>query len=181
MSDEPVASKSAGGSQIAKKIAKNVALNMIPGYPLIGVVRSIKQAAGPGAAVISDLSKQLPHKRSNRARRSWNEAMAARPIGALPLRAIERRNTHAKWIFMVGWFFALCAGCGCAMGGKWMGTLNSVLFMLVCTMQMFKHELRLRQMETGPAAPDSPLMSAGEFFRSRGFTKQLFDPRLKWK
>ena len=46
---------------------------------------------------------------------------------------------------------------------------------------IFKHEYRLRQMETGPVEPDKPLMSAGEFIRGRGFVKHFLNPRIEWK
>lgn len=182
---------------ILKVVAKNVALNMIPGYPLIGAVRSIKNSAAPGAAVISDLTKRLPHKRKGKRSRTWNQAMDARresrnqAIEAgkaglnvalpLPLRVIWRRNVQAKWIFMALAFFALCRGLGYATGEHWIGVLSSLLLAMVCSLMIFKHEYRLRQMETGPVEPDKPLMSAGEFIRGRGFVKHFLNTRIEWK
>jgi len=186
--------KPSGNSRPALKVVKSVALNMIPGYPLIGAFRSIKEAAAPGATMISDLSKQLPHKRGGKRKRSWNQVMEARrnsrstaiEVGTraalpLPLHVIRRRNVHAKWIFMTLGFFALCRGVGYALSPHWMGILSSGMLAVVCGLQMFKHEYRLRQMETGPIDPDRPLMTAGEFLRGRSFVKHYFNPRIEWK
>lgn len=168
--------------KLVKSAGKHIALNMIPGYPLYGAVKGFRQATAPGAAVIADLAKRRPQKHAGQRRaRTWNQAMEARPADALPLREIERLNTRAKQLFMVACFFGLCINLGNVINYKWIGVFSCGLFMLVCLMQMFKHELRLRQMETGPKNPDCLLMSAGEFLRSKGFVKHLLNPRLEWK
>ncbi|CAE6697199.1 hypothetical protein [Paraburkholderia domus] len=167
--------------KLVKSAGKHVALNMIPGYPLYGAVKCFREAAAPGAAVIADLAKRMPQKRTGKGVRTWNQAMEARPADALPLRDIERLNTRAKQIFMAAGFFGLCVNLGNLINQKWIGVFSCGLFMLVCLMQMFKFELRLRQMETGPRNPDRFLMSAGEFLRSRGFVKHVLNPRLEWK
>jgi hypothetical protein len=167
--------------KLVKGTVKHVALNMIPGYPLYGAAKSIKDTVTPGAVVIMDLAKRMPQKRTGKRVRTWNQAMEARPVDALPLREIERLNTRAKQIFMTLGFFDLCANVNCVVHVNWTGLLSGGLFLLICFMQMFKFELRLRQMETGPRNPDRFLMSAGEFLRSKGFVKHLLNPRLEWK
>ncbi|QGZ55107.1 hypothetical protein [Paraburkholderia acidiphila] len=166
---------------LVKKVGKAVALNMIPGYPLVGAIKSFRETTTPGAIVIADLAKRLPQKRKGKRVRTWNQAFAARPADALPLREIERLNTRAKHVFMVLGFLGLCSNLGCAVNLNRAGLLSGGLFVLVCLMQIFKFELRLRQMETGPQNPDQPLMSPREFLRGRGFVKHFFNPRIDWK
>ncbi|RQH09603.1 hypothetical protein [Paraburkholderia dinghuensis] len=167
--------------ELVKSAGKQVALNMIPGYPLVGAVKGFGKATAPGAAVIADLAKQLPQRRTGKRVRTWNQALAARPADALPLREIERLNTQAKQIFMVAGFLGLCLNLGNAINHNWTGVFSCGLFTLICVMQMFKFELRVRQMEIGPLNPDCFLISAGEFLRSKGFVKHLLNPRLEWK
>ncbi|MEX3917849.1 hypothetical protein AB4Y43_16655 [Paraburkholderia sp. BR10872] len=199
MSGENRSTPPAGGEQSerarpALRIVKTVALNMIPGYPLYGAIRSFKRSTEPGAAVISDLAKRLPHKRARRRARSWNQVMEARresrnraveagAAKALPQRlsVIRRRSLQAKWVFLALAFFALCRALGYATSAQWTGVVTSAFFGMVCSLQIFKFEYRLRQMETGPKNPDKPLMSAREFLRDRGFVKHFFNPRIEWK
>ncbi|PYE22858.1 hypothetical protein C7410_109154 [Paraburkholderia silvatlantica] len=167
--------------KLVKSVGKHVALYMIPGYPLYGAAKSFMETTTPGAAVIVDLAKKRPQKHTGKRVRTWNQAMEARPADALPLREIERLNTRAKQIFMTLGFFDLCANASCVIHVNWTGLLSGGLFLLICFMQMFKFELRLRQMEIGPKNPDRFLMSAGEFLRGKGFIKHLLNPRLDWK
>lgn len=181
MSDQQNNENARPALKLVKSAGKHIALNMIPGYPLIGAVKGFREAATPGAAVIADLAKRMPQKRTGKRVRTWNQAIQARPADALPLREIERLNTRAKQIFMVAGFLGLCLNLGNAINHNWTGGFSCGLFLLICLMQMFKFELRLRQMETGPRNPDRFLMSAGEFLRSKGFVKHLLNPRLEWK
>jgi hypothetical protein len=167
--------------KLVKSAAKNVALNMIPGYPIVGAWRSFQQATKPGAAVISDLTQRLPQRQAMHRARSWNQALAARPADALPLEQIERSNTRSKQIFMLIFFVAIGAVAGNTIAGHILGVINGVLFSMLCLLQVFKFELRLRQMETGPLSPDAPLMSPGELVAQRGFLRHLFNPRIEWK
>jgi len=167
--------------KLVKSAGKHVMLNMIPGYPLVGAIKSIRDTTTPGVAVIADLAKRMPQKRTGKRARTWNQALMARPADALPLREIERLNTRAKQIFELAGFFGLCAALGSALSHNWTGLLSCGLFVLTCLMQMFKHELRLRQMEIGPRNPDQLLMSPGAFLRSKRFVQHLLNPRLEWK
>jgi hypothetical protein len=166
---------------LVKSAGKHVALNMIPGYPLYGAIKGFREATAPGAAVIADLAKRMPQKHVGKRVRTWNQAMEARSADALPLREIERLNTRGKQIFMTLGFFDLCANASCVIHVNWTGLISGGLFLLICFMQMFKFELRLRQMEIGPKNPDRFLISAGEFLRSKGFVKHLLNPRIEWK
>jgi hypothetical protein len=181
MSDQQNNENARPALKLVKSAGKHIAPNMIPGYPLVGVVRGFREATAPGAAVIADLAEKMPQKRTGKRVRTWNQAIEARPADALRLREIERLNTRAKQIFLVAGFLGLCFNLGNAINHNWTGILSCGLFVLICLMQMFKHELRLRQMETGPLNPDCFLMSAGEFLRSKGFAKHLLNPRLEWK
>jgi hypothetical protein len=181
MSDQQNNENARPSLKLVKTVGKTVALNMIPGYPLYGAIKSVKDTATPGAVVIRDLAKRMPQKRTGKRVRAWNQAMEARPADALPLREIERLNTRAKQIFMTLGFFDLCANASCVVHVNWTGLLSGGLFLLICFMQMFKFELRLRQMETGPKNPDRFLMSAREFLCSKGLIKHLLNPRLEWK
>lgn len=181
MSEQQTTENARPALKLVKSAGKHIALNMIPGYPLIGAVKGFREAAAPGASVIVDLAKRMPQKRTSKRVRTWSQAIAARPADALPLREIERINTRAKRIFMVAGFLGLCFNLGNAINHNWTGILSCGLFMLICLMQMFKFELRLRQMETGPLNPDQFLMAAGEFLRGKGFVKHLLNPRLEWK
>jgi hypothetical protein len=167
--------------KLVKSAAKNVALNMIPGYPLIGAIRSFHETTRPGAAVIADLTQRLPQRHAKRRAQSWNQALAARPDDALPLQQIERSNTRSKQIFMAFLFLAFCSLAGNTIAGHILGVINGALFTLLCLLQVLKYELRLRRMETGPLSPDAPLMSLGEFIRQRGFVRHLFNPRIGWE
>jgi hypothetical protein len=167
--------------KLVKSAAKNVALNMIPGYPIVGAIRSFHEATRPGATVIADLTQRLPQRHAKRPARSWNQALAARPDDALPLQQIERSNICSKQIFMTFFFLAFGSLAGNTIAGHILGVINSALLMLLCLLQVFMYELRLRQMETGPVSPDAPLMSPGELIRQRGFLRHLFNPRIGWK
>jgi hypothetical protein len=167
--------------KLVKSVGKRVALNMIPGYPLVGIIKGFRKTTAPGAAVIADLAGKMPQKRTGKRVRTWNEALRARHADALPLREIERLNTRAKQVFMALGCLSLSAGVGCAMGGNWVGVFSSCMFILICLMQMFKFELRLRQMETGPRQPDRALMSASEFLGGKGFLRHLMNPRVVWR
>lgn len=167
--------------KLVKSAGKQLALNMIPGYPLVGVVRSLKQTAAPGAAVISDLAGRLTRRRQGVRVRSWNEALAARSEDAQPLKTIYRRNHQAKWIFKVLCLYGVCMAAGSVWAGNLMGLATNCLFAFMCALQVFKFELRLRQMETGPDSPDAPLLSAGDFWRSPDLFKHFLNPRIEWK
>jgi hypothetical protein len=182
MSDQQNNETARSALKLVKSAGKQFALNMIPGYPLIGVVRSLKQTTAPGVAVIGNLAEKIASRRRTSLHvRSWNEALAARSQEALPLKTIYRRNHQAKWIFMVLCLYGLCMFTGSIWAGNLMGLATNSLFAFVCALQVFKFELRLRQMETGPENPDRPLLSAGDFWRNRDLFKHLLNPRIDWK
>lgn len=183
MSEKSHETKETGRSnvKVVTGAAKRLAFNLIPGYPILGVIRSFKETTKPGAVVIMDLAKRLPQEKRSGRVRSWNEAMAARPLDALPLQEIERSNTRSKQVFLAFMFLSLCALLGNAISGSVIGVISDIMFAALCTMQMFKFELRLRQMETGPLNADAPLMSPREFLRAPRFLTHLFNWRIEWK
>lgn len=182
MSDQHNNETASSALKLVKSAGKQFALNMIPGYPLVGIVRSLKKTTAPGAVVIGRLAEQIVSRRRTGVHvRSWNEALAARSEEALPLKTIYHRNHQAKWIFMVLCLYGVCMFAGSIWAGNLMGLATDSLFAFVCALQVFKYELRLRQMETGPENPDKPLLSAGDFWRSRDFFKHFLNPRIDWK
>lgn len=169
-------------SSPALRVVKVVALNMVPGYPLVSAVKSFRATLSLGVQVIGDLSEKLPKRRSGeRVVRTWDEAMAARPHDAAPLSEIERSNIKAKWLVMVCGLLSSGTAIGNLLGGHYLGAANCVPLIMLCLMFMFKHEHRLRQMETGPLKPDAPLLSPRNFISERGFLGHLFNPRLHWE
>lgn len=83
MSDQQNNENARPALKLVKSAGKHVALNMIPGYPLYGAIKGIKDTATPGAVVIMDLAKRMPQQRAGKRVRTWNQAMEARPADAL--------------------------------------------------------------------------------------------------
>lgn len=153
-------------------------LYLVPGYPVIKAVASMKDAAASGMKTIADRHRELAAQRVNPRSRTFNEAMALRSRDALPLEAIERSCLRRKQVSVAFAFVSLSFVIGSLGGHNVFGAFLGLLFVALCGLFALKYEHRVWQIETGRAAPNEPLGGYRQFFARKGAIKRLFDPHL---
>ena len=165
-------------SRPALRLVKTVALNTIPGYPIIKAIGSARRTIATGALTIGELKEQVEGKKRTRRVRTWNQAIAARPVDALPLSKIASDCVARKRVALV--FVILCTAymTGGVLGGNFMPIYGGLLGSMLPAMYVLREEHRLWQMEVGPTQPDEPLGSIGTFLRTRGVLPRLLNPYL---
>jgi hypothetical protein len=166
-----------GKSTTGRRIARG-ALYLIPGYPVVKAAASVKETVAGGLKTIADQNRQLSAERANPRVSTFKEALARRSAEALPLEAIERSCIRKKQSFFAMAIVATGFLFGSTLSGNYFGTLLGLLFVLFCLMFVVKHEHQLWQIETGMAAPDSPLGGYTQFFKSQGVFVRLLNPRM---
>ena len=162
----------------ALRLVKTVALNTIPGYPIIKAIGSARRTIATGALTIGELNEQVEGKKRTRRVRTWNQAIAARPVDALPLSKIASDCVARKQVALI--FIVLCTAymAGGLIGGNFMPIYGGLLGSMLPGMYVLREEHRLWQMEVGPTQPDEPLGSIGTFLRTRGVLLRLLNPYL---
>ncbi|RDU98729.1 hypothetical protein [Trinickia dinghuensis] len=158
--------------------AARAGLYLVPGYPVIKAMASMKDAAAGGMRTIADRHRELAAQRVNPRSRTFNEAMALRRPDALPLAAIERSCLRRKQVSMAVAFVSASFVVGSIGGHNVFGAFLGLLFVGLCGLFALKYEHRIWQIEAGRAAPDEPLGGYGRFFASKGALKRLLNPRL---
>lgn len=160
------------------RLVKTVALNTIPGYPMIKAFGSAKATVMSGLLTIDELKEQVEGRKGTRRVRTWNEAISARPVDALPLSKIASDCVARKRVALI--FIVLCTAymTGGLIGGNFMPVYGGCLGSMLPWMYVLREEHRLWQMEAGPMRPDEPLGSIGTFLRTRGVLLRLLDPYL---
>lgn len=161
----------------ARRIARS-GLYLIPGYPLVKAVSSMKDTVSTGLQTITDQNRELAAQRRNPRSRTFNEALAMRSPDALPLETIERWCARKKQFFMAVAFVSASFLFGSTVARNYFGTLIGLLFTSLCLMFVLKFEHQLWQIETGRANPDEPLGGYRQFFARRGALMRVLDPRL---
>jgi len=162
----------------ALRLVKTVALNTIPGYPIIKAIGSARRTIATGALTIGELKEQVEGKKRTRRVRTWNQAIAARPVDALPLSKIASDCVARKRVALI--FIVLCTAymTGGLIGGNLMPVYGGCLGSMLPWMYVLREEHRLWQMEVGPTQPDEPLGSIGTFLRTPGVLLRLLNPYL---
>jgi hypothetical protein len=162
----------------ALRLVKAVALNAVPGYPMIKAFGSAKATVMSGLLTIDELKEKVEGKKRMRRVRTWNQAIAARPVDALPLSKIASDCLARKRVALI--FIVLCTAymTGGLIGGNFMPVYGGCLGSMLPAMYVLREEHRLWQMEVGPTQPDEPLGSIGTFLRTRGVLLRLLNPYL---
>jgi hypothetical protein len=164
---------------VSGKIVRSVALNMIPGYPVVKALTSAKKTIGSGAETVRDLAGDLKNQKPKSRRiRTWREAIENRPVAALPLEAIARDCLRRKRVCMVFAFICLSYAAGGLIGCNFFAVSNGILGTALPLLFIVREEHRLWQLEVGPAQPDAPLPGYWEFFRTQGIILRLLNARL---
>lgn len=163
----------------AAKIVRSVALNMIPGYPVVKALTSAKKAIGSGAATLHDLASGLEKQElDGRLVRTWREAIESRPPDAVPLQTIARDCLIKKRLSMTVALLSLGYLTGGLVGENYVAIFNGMIGMALPVLFVVREEHRLWQMDVGPKQPDAPLPGYREFFRTPGAFRRLLDARL---
>ncbi|MGN6232378.1 MAG: hypothetical protein ACTHNZ_14615 [Trinickia sp.] len=162
----------------ALRRASRAGLYLVPGYPVIKAVASVRDAAAGGIRTIADRHQELAAQRADPRSRTFNEAMALRSQDALSLEAIERSCMRRKQVSMAFAFVAVSFVIGSLGGHNVFGAFLGVLFVALCGLFALKYEHRVWQIETGRAAPNEPLGGYRQFFARKGAIKRLLDPHL---
>jgi len=165
-------------SRPALRLVKTVALNAVPGYPIVKAIGSGWRTIATGVLTIDELKKQVEGKKRTRRVRTWNQAIAARPVDALPLSKIASDCVARKRVALI--FIVLCTAymTGGLIGGNLMPVYGGCLGSMLPWMYVLREEHRLWQMEVGPTQPDEPLGSIGTFLRTPGVLLRLLNPYL---
>jgi hypothetical protein len=163
----------------AGKIVRSVALNMIPGYPIVMAFTSAKKAIGSGATTLRNFAGGLEKQEPDRHLvRTWREAIESRPPDAAPLETIARVCLIKKRLSMTVAFLSLGYLTGGVLGANYVAIFNGLLGMALPMLFVVREEHRLWQMDVGPKQPDVPLPGYREFFRAPGVCRRLLDARL---
>jgi hypothetical protein len=172
------APRQAGDKPRAARRAARAGLYLVPGYPLIKTVASLKETAVGGIRTIADRHRELAAQRGNPTSRTFGEAMAMRSPDALPLEAIERSCLRRKQVSLAFAVVSVSFVIGSLGGRNLFGAFLGLLFVALCGLFALKYEHRVWQIETGRAAPDEPLGGYRQFFSRKGAIKRLFNPHL---
>jgi hypothetical protein len=135
-------------------------------------ITSFKNTVGDGATVIRDLHAEVAKKRKNPTIRTFEEAMAMRPVGALPLSEIEKTNLNSKRIAI---FFAVLSfvySIGSLVPQNYSGAILGMLFAAFSLLVALKHSHRVWQVR------HRNLISVKEFMRRPGWLTQTLNPEL---
>jgi hypothetical protein len=164
---------------IGRRVARGIAYNMIPGYPIYKAFASGKEMIAGGAKTVRDQYKELERQRpTTRIVRTYREALALRPADAAPLEWIARHCLNCKRMCLFVAYLSFLSFIYGVVGGYFLVVFIGVFSALLPLLFAVKYEWRLWQLETGPQQPDAPLGSLRDFFRSRGALLRLFNPRL---
>ncbi|TAM52410.1 MAG: hypothetical protein EPN57_13210 [Paraburkholderia sp.] len=166
-------------TSIGRRVARGIAYNMVPGYPIYKAFSSGKEMIVGGAKTVLDQYKELERQRpTSRIVRTYREALALRPADAAPLESIARHCLNCKRMCLFVAYLCLLSFIYGVVGRYFLVVFISVFAAELPLLFTVKYEHRLWQLETGPLRPDEPLGSYGDFFRSRGALLRLFNPRL---
>jgi hypothetical protein len=162
----------------ALRFVKTIALNAIPGYPIVKAIGSAKRTIATGALTIGDLKKQLEGQKRTRCVRTWNEPISDRPADALPLSKIASDCLTRKRIALI--FVLLCTAytIGGVLGGNFVPIYGGILGSMLPALYVLREEHRIWQMEVGRAQPDEPLQGVAAFLRTPGVLLRLLNPYL---
>lgn len=158
--------------------AARAGLYLIPGYPLIKTVASMKEAAAGGLRTIADRHREVSAQRVNPTSRTFGEAMALRAPDALPIEAIARSCLRRKQVSLAFAVVSVSFVIGSVGGHHLFGAFLGLLFVALCGLFALKYEHRMWQIETGRAAPDEPLGGYRQYFARKGAIKRLLDPHM---
>lgn len=139
---------------------------------------SMKRTVESGWNTIKDLDADMKERRKNPRIRTFREAMALRPRGAVSVRQIELSCLYNRRVALAFAFLAVVYSVSSIVAGSFFGALTGFLFTVLCALKALQYAHRSWQIERGKANPSAPLGSLQDFWRSKGSLLYTLNPRL---